>query len=423
MFFKKSAHKELLKKAEQLVTMAKKVLAYRRDILTIKAVETIEAEMHNLHQLYKDKATTEKTLEKAIGSLESLLKEHGGTIYPVTGMGENTEMLLVAAILAIGIRTFFFQPFEIPTNSMYPTYNGMTSAIYETPAEAPSGTEKLYRTIALGATHYELKSSTEGLVSVPLFEQNDPLAGYGYFKFNQVSGRKWFGLLPSTMREYTLFVGNNALSIRVPFEFNLDDVIYKTFFPKSKNVAEAVMRANMTGNVVKNSKGLLVQSSTFVKANEAVLNFDILSGDKLFVDRMCYNFVKPKIGDPIVFPTINVPGLEGEDKYFIKRLVGKPGDILEVREPALFRNGLPIKGVAAFEKNQNKEGEYPGYTAVYRLAAGQQERIPAGNFFAMGDNSPASRDSRYFGYVPEAEVIGKACFIFYPFSNRWGFAK
>ena len=112
-----------------------------------------------------------------------------------------------------------------------------------------------------------------------------------------------------------------------------------------------------------------------------------------------------------------------DDKYYIKRLVGRGSDELEIKESVLFRNGLPIEGVSAFTKNANREDEYEGYTNVRRLSKGSIELIPPDHFYAMGDNSDESSDSRYFGYVPEAEVVGKAIFIYYPFSKNWGLTK
>jgi signal peptidase I len=54
---------------------------------------------------------------------------------------------------------------------------------------------------------------------------------------------------------------------------------------------------------------------------------------------------------------------------------------------------------------------------------GVKNEIPTGNYVALGDNSANSLDSRYWGFVPEKSVIGKAIFIYYPFTKRWGFAE
>ena len=116
-------------------------------------------------------------------------------------------------------------------------------------------------------------------------------------------------------------------------------------------------------------------------------------------------------------------GGKPDDKYYIKRLVAKGGDEIEIKQPVLFRNSSPIKGADVFSKNANRDNEYEGYTNVRRLKEGSKEFIPPNHFYAMGDNSDQSSDSRYFGFVPEAEVVGKAIFIYYPFSTNWGLAK
>jgi hypothetical protein len=77
-----------------------------------------------------------------------------------------------------------------------------------------------------------------------------------------------------------------------------------------------------------------------------MLSFDELTGDQLFVDRFSYHFVKPNVGSGLVFRTGNIQALAAEygDQYFVKRLVGGPGDVLEVKGTGLVRNGEPATG-------------------------------------------------------------------------------
>jgi signal peptidase I len=213
------------------------------------------------------------------------------------------------------------------------------------------------------------------------------------------------------------------------------------------------------------------------KEGEIVLAFDILLGDALFVDRFTYNFIRPEAGDPAVFRTGTIDEFNrqlgtsnrdqiGEDKYYIKRLVGTPGDELQLNVPKKFGeieyttnknfqrinfnispgilsiNGEPIDGRKAFDENRLfvesliKDPDfisitgYPGYRADGLMANEAKVKIPTkhspGNptgqnaYFAMGDNSTNSLDGRSWGFVPENAIIGRALLVYYPFTMRWG---
>ena len=122
----------------------------------------------------------------------------------------------------------------------------------------------------------------------------------------------------------------------------------------------------------------------------------MLTCDQLFVDRFSYNFFRPEVGQGFVVRTGNIAGI-GQDQYYIKRLVGTPGDTLEVKEPVLLRNGAPITGAEAFDLNANRTGLYHGYQAGGLLAAGQKVTIPDGQYVALCDNSYNSADGRVWG--------------------------
>ena len=101
-------------------------------------------------------------------------------------------------------------------------------------------------------------------------------------------------------------------------------------------------------------------------------------------------------------------------------LVGVPGDSVEIKAPVLWRNGQPIEGAAAFGRNARREGLYPGYTNTGSLSVGSVISVPEHSYLALGDNSPNSRDSRSWGFVPEKDVVGRPLFIYYPLTKRWG---
>ncbi|MDP4645206.1 MAG: signal peptidase I, partial [Opitutales bacterium] len=129
-------------------------------------------------------------------------------------------------------------------------------------------------------------------------------------------------------------------------------------------------------------------------------------------------------GDPFVFRTREIPGIEGGvDKYYIKRIGGVGSETLEIVDGTLLANGEPRHEVEAFGRNADREGEYGGYINTNLLAEGRQLTIPDDSYVALGDNSGNSLDSRYWGFVPDTSVIGKAIFIYYPFTKRWGLAE
>ena len=65
----------------------------------------------------------------------------------------------------------------------------------------------------------------------------------------------------------------------------------------------------------------------------------------------------------------------------------------------------------------------PAYPAQYLTTPESSFTVPPHSFFALGDNSYNSSDSRYWGVVPERNVIGRGYFVYWPFSNRWGFVR
>lgn len=394
--------------AKELLHAAHKIYHYRRDVAAKKDLDELNDIVDELDKFCRDKETKSEQITSAMDQVDALLRKIGGKMYPKTFWNDNLEVALVAAIIVIGIRTFFFQPFIIPTNSMYPTYSGMNAVIYEDKEEAPSALGKTFRLLTLGAKHKSLTATTSGDIK---------FTGY-----RQVKGKKWF-FLPTVLAEYSFDVAGVPHSIQVPAEFNMLETIERSF-PESEVVSLPDGRAKF-------------QLNAKVAAGDDILRFDITLGDALFVDRISYHFKRPEAGDSFVFRTRNIPGIEGGpnsivDKYYIKRIGGVGGETLEITEDGtLLVDGSPRDEVEAFGRNASKEGEYGGYVypnnsnGAPKLLTGPgvKNTIPEGNFVALGDNSANSLDSRFWGYVPEESVIGKAVFIYYPFTKRWGMAE
>ena len=110
-----SQEKKMRENASNWLELAEKVWNYRRDRLDSRESDELVERTENLKRLLKERADAAR-LKLGIESLESILGRTGGAIYPKSSLVENIEFVLVAAIVILGIRTYFVQPFKIPTN-------------------------------------------------------------------------------------------------------------------------------------------------------------------------------------------------------------------------------------------------------------------------------------------------------------------
>ncbi|HYC73068.1 MAG TPA: signal peptidase I [Opitutaceae bacterium] len=428
---------KMRRNAANWLEVADRVHKFRRDQLTDTQNQRLVAAAGEVRLRLKERADASR-LKMAIEQLESVLRDTGGRIYPVSSMVENVEFFLVAAIVILGIRAYFVQPFKIPTNSMWPSYYGVTHQTYR-PGETPNAAKQAWRFLTLGGWNYRVDAPADGELMLGVFED-------GQLAQSQVPGRK-FGVLPTIKRKFYFSVGGEVATLTIPGsgasteDFQLERVIEDLLapdkvahrpFPALSRLLLRQRRAALKTSIetVRNGRQYVekrifwVPTGIPVKRGEPMISFDLLTGDLLFVDRITYNFIRPEVGQGFVFHTRKIPGI-GSDQYYIKRLVGVPGDTLEIREPVLYRNGQPVRGSEAFDANARQLGFYRGYVnelpgGSRYLNAGETLSVPEDSFFAMGDNSIESSDSRVWGFVPGKEVVGRPLFIYFPFSRRWG---
>jgi len=127
-------------------------------------------------------------------------------------------------------------------------------------------------------------------------------------------------------------------------------------------------------------------------------------GDRILVFKLAYKFTNPAIGDVVVF---HAPPSEhcGEPAVtdLVKRIVGVPGDRISSNGNIIYVNGKPLR--------QN----WPHYAELINPITPQ--KIPPGRYFMMGDNHPASCDSRDWGTLPRKDIIGKVVLRIWPLSQ------
>ncbi|HSI86589.1 MAG TPA: signal peptidase I [Candidatus Methylacidiphilales bacterium] len=296
-------------------------------------------------------------------------------MHPLDLLRENIEVLIVAMVLALAVRTYFVQPFKIPTGSMQPTLYGVVVEDYR--GELPNQLTRTWDSLVAGRTYGQLVANADGRVT-------SIASGHWmiWFEYTDVT------IGPET---YRIWLGPNHVqdSLRIT---------EGRFFSKGQQICSYVSR----------------------------------TGDQLLVNKFLYHFRKPQRGEIFVFSTRLIPALSLKEgtQYYIKRCVGIPGDRISIDRPYLFLDGKILREPYAIDRMYTRQEKdpnslYDGYFNVGTFgelptivnALGKRE------YWALGDNSGSSRDSRYWGKVPEDAIVGTPLFVYWPFTSRWGRAQ
>jgi len=149
----------------------------------------------------------------------------------------------------------------------------------------------------------------------------------------------------------------------------------------------------------------------------------LLVGDFILVNKLVYRLSEPQRGDIVVFKWPVNPQID-----FIKRIIGMPGDTLEIKGERVFINGqeLPLRFVEEVLEDGNPKLIYEETLpngvkhriALYQSPFIQRKdvyyaKIPEGYYFVMGDNRDNSEDSRYWGLLPRENIVGKAFVVYF----------
>jgi signal peptidase I len=374
-----------------------KLVQHQRDLLSPPALEALHQSMAGMRSLCAsgDKAAIQAGMEELEKTANKWLKP-----YPSASLRENIEVLLVAIAVAMAIRTFFLQPFKIPTGSMQPTLWGITSnPDYMHPDVVA----------AEGRTWDDLRPK-------PDFEMPNFFKRFGEYWAGAVSYVHVVAKAPGELRAAGKPFPPVLISLWQTFQ--VGDATYTVWFPPE----DMLQRAGLIMGGMPNPK--------VFKQGEDIIKMRSVSGDHLFVDRLSYNFRKPTRGEIVVFETRHIQDRRvPPDQFYIKRLVGLGGETLKINpDRHLAVNGQELtvntphfENLYSFDpKHEPPANHYWGHGPEQEFANQKEFTVPPKHYVVMGDNTRNSLDSRYWGAFPQEDVIGKACFVYWPVSSRFG---
>ncbi|MEW6171305.1 MAG: signal peptidase I [Candidatus Omnitrophota bacterium] len=186
-------------------------------------------------------------------------------------------------------------------------------------------------------------------------------------------------------------------------------------FKQNKNIKKSVMREWIESILIALVLALLIR--TFIiqafKIPTGSMRPTLLEGDRILVSKFIYGaklpfsnkhlpaFKAPKRGDVVVF-------IYPEDlkRDFIKRLVGLPGDVIEIKDGVIYVNDKPLNEAPFNQHFYYNRGEYP--------EEGEKITVPEDSYYVLGDNSSSSKDSRYWGFLNKKYLLGQAFLIYWP---------
>ena len=378
-FFKNFlARRRIRETAREFADALGKQLRYKKDLLpadTLVQLSGFEASLRGAVKQQRDEELP-GLLNKGDRLVTKLLPMDS-----LDWLREQVEVILVAVVTALAVRAYFYQPFKIPTDSMKPTLYGV--ATVHDQQEPPSWIQQRWEQLVFGRLYHSIHLQSEATLN-------------GMQECDLSVLKIWF--------DYTDLSFSNGETHRV--------------WCSPTDLAKAGIYANQT-----------------FAPNDPQLRFHTDAGDQVLVNKWLFNFRLPHRGEVLVFRTSNIEGIqyrlrmqgiEGSE-FYIKRCVGLPGDTLSVQSPLLLINGGTALENAAIRRVESARDGYRGYgiepghtNPIYLRTPEDTYTVPPNGFWAMGDNSYDSLDSRYWGPVPRENIVGTGTLVWWPFSRRWG---
>ncbi len=391
------------KEGKMLLRGVQKFLRYNDDLITEDRHSKIEEKKDAFAEALRDTNQLRGNMENLAEDLTDTCKKSVKSYRP-SAMKENMEVIFVAVVIAMGIRAYFIQQFKIPTGSMQPTMNGIIAypvseinpkSTYKAPEgyEKPGLPTRLWDKLWYGRSHVDWVSHEEDALvfdKTHFYDENPFLFFPRTYLITQ-NGHKYSA--PGTISRVASLMN-----------FTLGD------FPNGPNWSDL--------------NRLRAKGAVKIKEGQFIAKGFVDTGDQLVVDKFSYHWCKPKRGEVFVFHTRDIYqiqiGIDPElgSQHYIKRLVGTPGDKMEVVPPLLKVNGEVATEFGIKRVMAGKDG-YGGYTY------GNTPNDPLGKneYWAMGDNSAHSSDSRRWGVVPQRNIVGRALVVYYPFGHNFGKIK
>jgi signal peptidase I len=418
------------------------LLNAQRDILPPPAISGVTLAMNRLRDCITAGESTGKirlTMDELDFAANKWLKP-----YPHALWRENIEVILVAVAVAMAIRTFFLQPFKIPTGSMQPTLFGVTSV--------PD-----FSRINFGS---EDRDKVQAQIAGEIRRRNSLVIPTGWQRV-----KEWFEGI--SYPHIAADTDGELQVIEPPVQFLIFNIkqtlviggqAQTIWFPP--DYGEQPLEARSGYGLRLGGQRVNIFEGHHFHLGEDVVKMKVGAGDHLFVDRFTYNFRRPRRGEIIVFATAGISEERRDmfgipsDQFYIKRLVGLSGENLslvpdyEVTDAPQFGsatvpvghlvvNGQPLSAsVPHFENLYSfpgvpprtkvlhyQDNQYYGHALINELGPGREFQVAANHLFVMGDNTMSSLDSRFWGDLPESSVIGKSFFVYWPITGRFGWGN
>jgi signal peptidase I len=376
-----------VRQLSEMCRQMNRVLNEQRDLLSTEAISSLES-AHDEARAAIQSGAGKSELISQMKKLEEAARKWFKP-YANPGVRENVKEFLVAVVTILAFTTFFLQLTKIPTGSMQPTLFGITHQDLRGTDFQPPG---LFKGLAL--------YWTKGISYKHLVAPED----------GQITAIEEPKIVLPFVKKQRFFFNRKPLTVWFPGD-------------------DLASRANLYPGM-------------FFKKGQDIIKMKLVAGDHLLVDRFTYNFRHPKRGEIIVFKTRGISGLPS-DVLYIKRLVALPNEKVRIgndRHLIIDGNRLDastprFEMVYSFEitpannpylghvnEHAQRKMGFGGAQSLAPLFPSEEVERQLGprEYLAMGDNTLNSFDSRAWGAVPQGNVIGKCWFVYWPFTERFG---